>query len=86
VRRRKASRPAAADAGREPRGSFNTGELNGPEAISTDLTCLSAYDGTDLAGFVVESAGRFIAYYLNDRLIGAFTTLRAAVSIPAVQP
>lgn len=84
--RRKAWRSAAADAGREPHELFKAGRLNGCEAISTDLTCLSAYDGTDLAGFIVECVGAFIAYDRHDELIGSFPTLRAAVrSIPAVR-
>lgn len=83
MQRPRARSPAFAEANCEARGSFKAGELlNGPDATSTDSTCLSAYDGTDLVGFIVEGAGRFIAY-----LIGAFTTSRAAVrSIPAVQP
>jgi hypothetical protein len=88
VRRRKARSPATANAVREARGWFKAGELlNDPDATSTDLTCLSAYDGTDLAGFIVERTGRFIAYDLHDHLIGTFPTLRPAVrAIPRVRP
>jgi hypothetical protein len=88
VRSRKASRPTAAKAAREPRvASEQAGEPLRDEAKFDPIRCLSAYDGADLAGFVAERTGRFIAYDLNDYLIGAFTTLRAAVrSIPAVQP
>ena len=66
-----------------PTKSFKAGRLNSSEAISTDLTCLAAYDGTDLAGFIVERVGAFIAYDRHDRLIGSFPTLHGAVrSIP----
>lgn len=84
--RQKARRPAAADAGREPHGSFKAGKPNGPEATSQNLACLSAYVGTDLVGFITESAGAFIAYDPHDQLIGTFPTLRAAVrAIPALR-
>jgi hypothetical protein len=87
VERRKARRLATADAGREPHESFKAGKLNDSKAISTDLTCLSAYDGAYLAGFIVERVGAFIAYDRHDRLIGSFPTLRAAMrAIPAVRP
>jgi hypothetical protein len=86
VRRRKARRPATADAVRELPGSFKAGKLNGSEATSQNLACLSAYDGTSLAGFIVERVGAFIAYDLHDQLIGSFPTLHAAVrAIPAVR-
>jgi hypothetical protein len=86
VGRRRARRLAAADAGRAPHESFKAGRLNGSEAISQNLACLSAYDGTDLVGFIIESVGAFIAYDPHDRLIGSFPTVRAAVrAIPAVR-
>ena len=51
-----------------------------------NLACLSAYVGTDLVGFITESAGAFIAYDPHDQLIGTFPTLRAAVrAIPALR-
>jgi hypothetical protein len=87
MRRRKAAGPAAAIAAREPRVvSEPAGEPLRNQANFDPCQCLAAYDGADLAGFVVDSGARFVAYDLHDRLIGTFATLRAAVrAIPVVR-
>jgi len=61
VRHRKASRPTAAIAAREPRVVCeHAGEPLRDEANFDPSTCLAAYDGADLVGFVVERAGTSI--------------------------
>ena len=79
MRRRKASRPTAAIAAREPRVvSEHAGEQLGGEVNFDPCRSLATYDGADLVGFVVERGGRFVAFDLRDRLLGSFPTLRAA--------
>jgi hypothetical protein len=87
VARRKASRPTAAIAAREPRVSKHAGRRCGGQANFDPCRCLVAYDGAAFVGSFIEAGARFIAYDFHDRLIGSFPTLRAAVrSIPAVRP
>jgi hypothetical protein len=47
---------------------------------------LAVYDGTDLAGFIVESAGAFAAFDPNHKPIGLFANQRdASRAIPMVR-
>jgi hypothetical protein len=88
VRRRKAAGPAT-DKVNGPHAVSQAGKPRDREATPSDSAFqgLAVYDGTDLAGFIVErTGGRFVAFDLHDRLLGSFPTLRAAVrSIPVVR-
>jgi hypothetical protein len=59
-----------------------------PQTRPSDFTFrgVAVYDGTDLAGFIVErTGGRFVAYGVDHQVIGTFASQRDAMrAIPAV--
>jgi hypothetical protein len=68
VRRRKARRPATADAVREPHG-FSAGELRDRDAIPKSPACLSAapavYDGAATARVLRDMVRRVIEQHIS---------------------
>ena len=84
--RAKARRPAT-DSVNGPHVDFRAGESDVHEPRTPHHLCpLSVYDGTVFAGSIVERAGKFTAYDVNNRRIGAFANQRDAMrAIPAVR-
>jgi hypothetical protein len=87
VTSRKARRPATDLVVNRPHVDTRAGEPDVREAKSLNRFCpLAVYDGTALAGSIVERAGKFVAYNVNNHRIGTFVSLRDAMrAIPAVR-
>jgi hypothetical protein len=85
VRRRKARRPAIADANREPHGLFKAGELNDLEATPDPCQCLSVYlpgaggVGTHCVGFLMlRGTSGVEAFDADSRSLGLYPNQKAA--------
>jgi hypothetical protein len=79
---RKASRPAADDAAREPRAGVSAGELRSREATATRRPCLATvFAGQTCIGFLL-SRGKLghEAFTADERSLGVFPSMKLAAS------
>jgi hypothetical protein len=80
---RKKRRPAAGDDGPKQKGKRS---LSTEIAEPTQAHFLSVYDGSCLAGFIVERGGQFLAFDPGHELIGTYANQRdAMLGIPMVR-